>query len=199
MAVKPLGLSFDDREQEIAVLFADLVLPFECSNGSVDRRERRSELVGRGGDELGARLLERMLLRPVAQCVDAALAEVDGGDGEPALVAGDHDGHRDRFCERAVRGIRGNRVSGQRLPAGDDIGHRRGDRLLDRDLQEQLGGAIPVADDLVPVDEDDRIADIGERPSGIAATLRFAVQERVLDRNAGAVCQCRRQVEVGLA
>ena len=90
-----LGLDHLEELRPVVVAQLDVVTP-QRADGAVDGRERRAQLVRGGGDEVAARLLERVLLGHVLQRVDGAVAELDARDRHPALAAAEHDRDRDR-------------------------------------------------------------------------------------------------------
>jgi hypothetical protein len=55
-----------------------------------------------------------------------------------------------------------------------------------------------VADDAVPVDQDDAVGDVGQRAGRVRAALGFAEQAGVVDRNGRPPCDLQRELEVRL-
>ncbi len=78
---EPVRLARDHIEETVALLrlHRDLAVA-KRHRRAVDRGERRPQLVGDGRDEVRLQLLDRALVRHVAERVDGAAREADGRD-----------------------------------------------------------------------------------------------------------------------
>src|SRR5439155_26270311 len=87
---------------------------------------------------------------------------------------------------------------GQLLPRAHDLGRTTADRLGLPDAGDRGGGRVPVAHPTVAVQQDDAVADVGERERRLGPALGFAVQARVLDRYRSARGNLLRELELGI-
>src|SRR5215210_4120414 len=85
---------------------------------AVDRRERRSELMGDGRDEVRLQLLQAAFLGQVVERVDGSLSEADGSDRQPDLAPGNVNRDRRRARARRGRVTRGTERVGDGGPPG---------------------------------------------------------------------------------
>ena len=83
-----LRLVGDQRDEAVPSAFVEReVVTQKRLRGSVHGRERRAQLVGGSGDEVGLHLLEVVHLRQVAERIDGSAVEAHAGDRDPALAA----------------------------------------------------------------------------------------------------------------
>ena len=118
---EPVGLLGNEVEQPLALWLLQAVeAALQGERRAVDRRERRAQLVRDGGDEVGLRLVEPLVLADVAERVDDAVRERDARSGEPQLAALDleRDGRRRAFAVALCRVAHGDLTHGD-PPAGD--------------------------------------------------------------------------------
>ena len=136
-----------------------------------------------------------MLGRHVAQGVDAALLEANAKDGAPALAPRRGERERERArrvrfaCLELLRDLAPARNRNAGAPADDIRGGEAG----------QPGCAVvPVLDDVVVVDQHDRLGDVVERAGGVGEPLRLSEEEGVVDGCCGAPRELERKLEVDL-
>ena len=192
-----LGLAVDHVHEHLALVGVEgNVLAPQRLDGAEHGRERRPQLVGRGGDEIAAGSLEEPLLRDVAEGVDGAVAEVHPGDRDPALAAVAQDERQSHGAARP-RSL-GPRVVLDLAPASD-----RAERRLAHDRgfvhrQDPGGRRVDRDDRAVFVEEDDAVVHVGERTRGVASSLGLAVETRVVHGRGGPPRELRGEVEVEL-
>ena len=180
-ARQPAGLGRDHVQQDVALLLVELdVGAAQGHRGAVDAGERRAQLVRHGRDEVALQLLDLALGGQVAKGEDGARVEADANDREPQVAAADPQ-RQNLPRRRLAGGVDWGDARSKRLPAGDRVGRQLADHLLGGEAGDRLGGRVPEADGTGRVDEDDAVADEGERLRRLRALGDLAVQARVVD------------------
>ena len=192
---EPRGLFCDHLEQLLA--HGLLELEIGTSQGqrrSVDRGERRAQLVRHRRDEILPHLLEGSLLREVAERVHGSAFELDARHRQPELTATRIDGDRicgDRRARRADRHTRQCVCEG-----GPHVMRTVCEHLFAADPRDRLGRRVPQTDDTVGVEQHHAVADRSEHPRRLCAFLRLPVEARVVDRRRGAAGKLLRHAQV---
>ena len=174
---EPLGLVRDDGKDAAAHIVGEVdVLALECLRRPVNGGDRRSQLVGDGGDEIGLELIQSPLLGEIAERVDGPFGEVDPGDRKPELATVDLDGkRRGRARVRSGR-ARDRDGSRKRPPAGNRYVDLASEHRLGRHACDCLGGRVPELNGAAGVDEEHAVGDVSEHPGGLSALLGFPIQ-----------------------
>src|SRR5918999_830883 len=190
-----LRLVHDEREEAVASrLVEDEVVPAQGLSGSVHGRERRAQLVGGGGDELGLELVEPPLLGDVAEGVDGPAEELDARDRDPALALPGFDRHGLRG-PGLPRGDDGDAL-GEPLPAGHRFGRGMADHGRGGGSGDHLPGRIPEPDDAATIEEEDAVAHVREHSGRVGPLLYLAVEPCVVDGQRRAPGEILRQREL---
>ena len=174
-----------------AVLVVEVdVLAAQRHGGAVNGRERRAQLVRDRRDELALQLLDAALLGQVAQRVDGAVGELDGGDGDPELSVAELERERLGVLGR-VDGARWLRVPAARSPPSPgrtSCGRRPSD--LPASERPVIAATAGFQRRTTPdaVDEEDAVADVREHARcALALLAHLLLQPGALEDVAGLV------------
>ena len=142
----------------------------------MDGGDRRTQLMGDGGDEVRLELLQPSLRSQVAERVDSPLGKGNPGDREPELTAANLDRNCCRRTRAFSRSARDGHAFRERLPAGNHFLDGAAEYRRGRNAGDRLSGWIPELNRSLRVDEEDAVGDVAEDPGSLPSLLGFPIQ-----------------------